>query len=85
MSPCLFNILAEMVMRRVLKDWKGGFKIGGMTISNLRYADDIVLIAESAEELQELVDRLVREGTNYKLLLNASKTIEVSRTNQNGD
>ena len=74
-----------MVMRRVLKDWKGGFKIGGMTISNLRYADDIVLIAESAEELQELVDRLVREGTNYNLLLNASKTKVMTNTAQRMD
>ena len=73
-SPCLFNILAEMVMRRVLENWNGGFKIGGITINNLRYADDIVLIAETAEELQELVDRLVKEGTNYNLLLNVAKT-----------
>ena len=40
-SPCLFNILAEMVMRRVLENWNSGFKIGGITINNLRYADDI--------------------------------------------
>ena len=45
-------------MRRVLENWNGGLKIGGITINNLRYADDIVLIAETAEELQELVDRL---------------------------
>jgi hypothetical protein len=79
-SPCLFNILAEMVMRRVLENWNGGFKIGGITINNLRYADDIVLIAETAEELQELVDRLVQEGTNYNLLLNVAKTKVMTNT-----
>mgnify|MGYP003507279906 FL=1 len=81
-SPCLFNILAEMVMRRVLEDWKGGFRIGGMTINNLRYADDIVLIAETAEKLQELVDRLIQEGTNYNLLLNAAKTKVMTNTTE---
>jgi len=74
-----------MVMRRVLEGWNGGFKIGGMTINNLRYADDIVLIAQSAEELQELVDRLIREGTNYNLLLNASKTKVMTNTAQRMD
>ena len=81
-SPCLFNILAEMVMRRVLEDWKGGFRIGGMTINNLRYADDIVLIAETAEKLQELVDPLIQEGTNYNLLLNAAKTKVMTNTTE---
>ena len=56
-----------------------------MTISNLRYADDLVLIEESAEELQELVDRLVREGTNYNLLLYASKTKVMTNTAQRID
>lgn len=80
LSPCLFNIMAEIVMRRVLDDWSGGFKIGGLNINNLRYADDIVLIAESEEELQELLDRLIREGKQYNLFLNASKTKVMSNT-----
>ena len=71
-----------MVMRRVLEDWKGGFRIGGMTINNLRYADDIVLIAETAEKLQELVDRLIQVGTNYNLLLHAAKTKIMTNTTE---
>ena len=63
-----------MVMRRVMDGWEGGFKIGGLNISNLRYADDIVLIATSVEELQELVCRLVRECHSYNLHVNSSKT-----------
>jgi len=42
LSPCLFNILVEQVMRKALQGFSGGFRIGGRSISNLRYADDIV-------------------------------------------
>ena len=66
-------------MRRVLQDWKGDFRIGGITINNLRYADDIVLIAETEEELQDLVNRLVRNN----LVLNASKTKVMTNTTEN--
>jgi hypothetical protein len=51
-----------MVMRRALENFNGGILIGGRRISNLRYADDIVLIASSVQELQELVDRIARVG-----------------------
>ena len=58
LSPYLFNILAEMVMRETLDGFQGGLQIGGRMITNLRYADDIILLAASEAELQELVDRL---------------------------
>jgi len=45
-------------MRYSLEGFDGGFRIGGRRITNLRYADDIVLIPSSEEELQELVSRL---------------------------
>ena len=45
LSPYLFNILAEMVMREVLEDHDGGFQIGGRRMTNLRYADGIILLA----------------------------------------
>src|SRR5688572_10012193 len=67
-------------MQNALEDWKGGFRIGGMTINNLRYADDMVLIAQSAEELQELVNRVVKEGMNYNLLRNVAKTKVMTST-----
>ena len=56
LSPYLFNILAEMVMRETLDGFQGGLQIGGRMITNLRYADDIILLATSEAELQELVD-----------------------------
>ena len=61
--PYLFNILAEMVMRETLDGFQGWLQIGGWMITNLCYADDIILLATSETELQELVDRLDRVRT----------------------
>ena len=49
-----------MVMREILDGFQGGLQIGERMIMNLRYADDIILLATSEAELQELVDRLDR-------------------------
>ena len=47
LSPQLFNLFAEAVMREALEGFTGGLRIGGRTITNLRYADDIILITTS--------------------------------------
>jgi len=52
LSSYLFNILAEMAMRETLDGFQGGLQIGGRMITNLRYADDIILLATSEAELQ---------------------------------
>jgi len=80
LSPCLFNVLAEQVMRKALQGFTGGFRIGGKTISNLRYADDIVLLATSPEDLQELVCRVERAAKEYNMLINATKTKVMTNT-----
>ena len=55
LSPCLFNLYAEYVMRNTgLEETQAGIKIAGRNINNLRYADDTTLMAESEEELQSL-------------------------------
>ena len=55
LSPCLFNLQAEYIMRNAgLEEAKGGIKIAGRSINNLRYADDTTLMAESEEELTSL-------------------------------
>ena len=76
LSPYLFNIIVEMVMRETLDGFQGGLQIGGQMIMNLRYADDIILLATSEAELQELVDRLDRVSHKYSLvlLINVDKT-----------
>jgi len=67
LSPYLFIILPEMVMRETLNGFQGGLQIGGRMITNLRYADDIILLATSEAELQELVDRLDQVSRRYNL------------------
>src|SRR6218665_366054 len=64
LSPTLFNIVAEMVMRETLEGYEGGVQIGGRRITNLRYADDIILKANTVEELQTLTRRLNEAGGN---------------------
>ena len=52
-SPCLFNLYAEHIMRNAgLDELQAGIKISGRNINNLRYADDITLVAESQEKLK---------------------------------
>ena len=56
LSPCLFNLYAEYIMRNAgLDEAPAGIKIVGGNINNLRYADDISLMAESEEELKNLL------------------------------
>ena len=71
-SPHLFALYTEMIMRNI--EGKGGFRVGGTVINNLRYADDTVIIAETEEELQQLIDIVVRESENKGLYLNGSKS-----------
>ena len=53
LSPCLFNLYAEYIMRNAgLEEAQAGIKIAGRNINNLRYADDITFMAESEEELK---------------------------------
>ena len=74
LSPYSFNILAEMVTRETLDGFQGGLQIGGRMITNLCYADDIILLATSETELQELVDRLDRVSHKCDLLISVDKT-----------
>ena len=55
LSPCLFNLYAEYIMRNVgLDEAQAGTKIAWRNINNLRYVDDTTLIAESEEQLKSL-------------------------------
>ena len=55
LSPCLFNLCAEYIMRNAgLEEAQAGIKTAGRNINNLRYADDTTLMAESEEELESL-------------------------------
>ena len=61
MSPCLFNLYAEYIMRNArLDEAQVGIKIAGRNINNLRYADDTTLMAEDEEELKSLLIKTKR-------------------------
>ena len=56
LSPCLFNLYAEYIMQNArLDEAQAGIKIAGRNINNLRYADDATIMAESEEELKNLL------------------------------
>ena len=56
MSPCLFNLYAEYIMRNAgLEETQAGIKIARRNINNLRYADDITIMAKIEEELKSLL------------------------------
>jgi len=73
-SPLLFNILLELVMAYATYDSEIGIHIQGKRINNLRFADDIALLAESKEDLQSLVTSVYNCSTNLGLKININKT-----------
>ena len=63
LSPCLFNLYAEHIMRNAgLDELQAGIKIGGRNINNLRYAGDTTLVAESKEEWKSFLMRVKKES-----------------------
>ena len=75
LSPCLFNLYAEYIMRNAgLDEAQAEIKIDGRNINNLRYADDTTLTAESEEELESLLMKVKEESENFGLKLNIQKT-----------
>ena len=75
LSPCLFKLYTEYIMRNVgLDEAQAGIKIARRNINNLRYADDITLMAESKEELKSFLMTLKKEIEKVGLKLNIQKT-----------
>ena len=75
LSPCLFNLYAEYIMRNAgLDEAQARIKIAWRNISNLRYADDTTLMAETEEELNSLLMKVKEESETVGLKLNIQKT-----------
>ena len=75
MSPCLFNLYAEYIVRNTgLEEAQAGIKIARRNINNLRYADDATLLAESEEELKSFLMKVKEESEKIGLKLNIQKT-----------
>jgi len=71
LSPCLFNLYAEYIMRNAgLEETQAGIKIARRNINHLRYADDTTLMAESEEELKSLLMKVKVESEKVGLKLN---------------
>ena len=76
LSTCLFNLYVEYIMINAgLDEAQAGIKIEGRNISNLRYADDTTLMAESEEELKSHLIKVKEESEKVGLKLNIQKTM----------
>ena len=74
LSPCFFNFYAEHIMRNAgLEEAQAGIKIARRNVSNLRYADDTTLMAESEEELKSLLMKVKEESEKAGLKLSIQK------------
>ena len=79
LSPCLFNLYAEYIMRNAgLDEAQAGIKIAGRNINNLIYADDTTLMAESEEELKSLLMKVKEGSEKVGLKLNIQKTMTMA-------
>ena len=75
MSLCLFNLSAEYIMRNTgLDEAQAGIRIARRNINNLRYADDITLMAESEERLKSFLMKVKQKSEKVGLKLNIQKT-----------
>ena len=75
LSPCLFNLYAEYIIRNAgLDEAQAEIKIAGRNINNLRYADDTTHMVESKEELKRLLTKVKVESEKVGLKLNIQKT-----------
>ena len=75
MSPCLFNLYAEYILRNAgLEEAQAGIKISGRNINNLTYADATTFMVESEEELKSLLMKVKEESEKVGLKLNIQKT-----------
>ena len=72
MSPDFLNLYAEVIIREIKEE--DGIKIAGKNINNIRYADDTVLIADSEEKLQTLLQRVNNESELKGIKINIKKT-----------
>jgi len=73
LSPILFNLYSEYLTKEAL-DGLGDFKIGGQIIHTVKYADDLVLLANEEKVLQDMIDKIIEIGRCYGMEMNVEKT-----------
>ena len=75
-SPHLFTLYTAMIMRELVD--MEGFRIGGTVVNNLRYADDTVIVAESEDKLQRLINVVVAKTEEKGFHLNSAKSFSMA-------
>ena len=74
LSPLLYNLYDEAMMRKALYEVEWGIKVGGHMIKTVRFADDKAMVASSEKGLQELMDNINRMNQEYRMKINVKKT-----------
>ena len=74
LSPTLFNPFLECIMHDALENFTGGIKCVGLTINNLRFADDIDLMVNSSEELVDITRKLDEASQKYGMEISAKNS-----------
>ena len=74
LSPILFNIYIEEIIRETLEEMEEGIKVGGRMVKALRFADDQAMLASSQEGLQRMMDHLNKISMDYEMKINIKKT-----------
>ena len=74
LSPILFNIYAEAMMKESLEDLEDGIKVGGEIVKTIRFADDKAVVCSTKEGLQRMINKINRTAEKYGMKINTSKT-----------
>ena len=85
-SPLPFNLYSEFMIMEALKN-EEGIKFNGVNVTDLRYADDAVLVADKRKNMQKMIDRLNETCKAYRMEINVKKTkvmIMNKKEKQNG-
>ena len=85
LSPDIFNIFLENVLREALHEFEGGVSANGMKISSLRFADDITLLGITTEECQQQLNLINRASERFGLEISVPKTKSLLVTNNHHD
>ena len=73
LSPLVFNIYSEEIFKQALEDQEEGIVLNGVSVNNIRYADDTLLISNTLKGLQQLLNRTTVVSEEYGLKLNVAK------------
>ena len=73
LSPYLFNMYTEIIMRKALESTEAGIKVGGQVTDNMRYADDTTLVDDTEHGMKELIKRVKDECEKAGLYLNIKR------------